>query len=91
MTKITWRKPARCETAACVEIAITANGDVLVRDSKNPDGPHLTWPAADWKAFCNNVRHGWTPTQVTFAPLNFSPAELAALTDDIRHPQPVDA
>lgn len=89
MTQIVWRKP--CSAASnCVEVAIDG-GNILIRDSKTTDGPQLTWPAADWKAFCHHIRHGWTPAKSTFAPLDFSPAELDALADDIRHPQPVAA
>lgn len=90
MTSLKWRRS--CSAASnCVEVAITANGDILIRDSKHPDGTKLTWPAAEWKAFRYNIRHGWTPTEATFAPLHFSPAELEALADDIRNPQPVPA
>jgi hypothetical protein len=38
------------EDAACVEIAITPAA-VLVRDSKNTHGPHLTLRPAAWADF----------------------------------------
>jgi hypothetical protein len=34
----------------CVEVA-TAPEAILVRDSKDPDGPHLTLTPAAWTAF----------------------------------------
>lgn len=34
----------------CVEVRITGTR-VGVRDSKNPDGPHLTLPTSAWTAF----------------------------------------
>ncbi|ATE57281.1 DUF397 domain-containing protein [Actinosynnema pretiosum] len=43
-----WRKSSRSNAAAnCVEVARTPNG-VLVRDSKNPNGPVLRFSAAAW-------------------------------------------
>jgi hypothetical protein len=34
----------------CVEVAL-ADGKVLVRDSKNPSGPVLEYPAEVWRNF----------------------------------------
>ncbi|MFC8450834.1 DUF397 domain-containing protein [Kitasatospora sp. NPDC057223] len=36
-------------------------GLVPVRDSKNPDGPALVFPAAAWQAFVTGVRAGDFP------------------------------
>ena len=30
-------------------------GAVLVRDSKDPDGPRLRFTAAEWRAFCRTL------------------------------------
>ncbi|WP_406477558.1 DUF397 domain-containing protein [Streptomyces platensis] len=38
------------EGGECVEVA-TAPGTVLIRDSKNPDGPRLTIAPTTWAAF----------------------------------------
>lgn len=35
----------------CIEMALGISGLVPVRDSKNPDGPTLVFPAADWSTF----------------------------------------
>ena len=38
------------EGAECVEVA-TASDTILIRDSKNPDGPRLTIAPTTWAAF----------------------------------------
>ncbi|MGX1972840.1 DUF397 domain-containing protein [Streptomyces kronopolitis] len=47
-----WHKSSHStdEGAQCVEVA-TASDSVLVRDSKNPDGPRLTIAPTTWAAF----------------------------------------
>jgi Domain of unknown function (DUF397) len=35
----------------CVQVAPAVDRRVLVRDSKNPDGPALTVPTPAWRAF----------------------------------------
>ncbi|GAA1937761.1 DUF397 domain-containing protein [Kitasatospora viridis] len=39
----------------CIEVA-TAAGAVATRDSKDPDGPALTFPAVEWLGFIENVK-----------------------------------
>lgn len=41
----------------CVEVALTADG-VLVRHSKDTDGPVLTYTRAEWAAFLAGVVRG---------------------------------
>ncbi|MGH3391589.1 MAG: DUF397 domain-containing protein [Actinomadura sp.] len=52
-----WRKSSRSgtEQSTCVEVAELA-GHIGVRDSKDPDGPKLTFDAADWRAFTRQIR-----------------------------------
>lgn len=46
-----WRKAQRSmNNGDCVEVAL-ADGKVLVRDSKNPSGPVLEYPAGAWRNF----------------------------------------
>ncbi|WP_433259872.1 DUF397 domain-containing protein [Actinosynnema sp. CS-041913] len=47
-----WRKSSYSAGAqsSCVEVAPTRAG-VVVRDSKNPDGPVIDYPATHWRAF----------------------------------------
>jgi len=45
-----WRRSTRCGSTACVEVAQHTDR-YLVRDSKNPDGPVLTFTQTEWIAF----------------------------------------
>lgn len=42
----------------CVEVATPHQGAVLVRDSKNQDGPVLAFTPDEWTAFLAGVRAG---------------------------------
>ena len=54
-----WRKAsASMSNGQCVEVASGGSGDVLVRDSKNPTGPVLAFPAAAWAEFTDAVKRG---------------------------------
>ncbi|TDC57209.1 DUF397 domain-containing protein [Micromonospora sp. KC207] len=48
-----WRKPTRSGTSGgdCVEVADNLPGTVAVRDSKDQEGPALTFALGAWKAF----------------------------------------
>jgi hypothetical protein len=52
-----WRKSNRSsgQGGQCVELA-GLPGVVAVRDSKNPDGPKLTFAAHEWAAFVADVK-----------------------------------
>lgn len=51
-----WRKSTRSGTAGdCVEARLD-NGNVQVRDSKDPSGPRLTFTTAEWEAFIGGVK-----------------------------------
>lgn len=54
---MTWRKSSYSSNGNCVEAAKTAGG-VVVRDSKVPGGPRLTFTAAEWAAFLAGVKAG---------------------------------
>jgi hypothetical protein len=50
-----WRKARACGNSACVEFALV--GEMrLVRDSKNPDGPWLTFDGPGWSAFVGALK-----------------------------------
>jgi hypothetical protein len=52
-----WRRSSRCDAGQCVEAARVDDG-VVVRDSKNPDGPILRFTNDEWTAFVAGVRYG---------------------------------
>jgi hypothetical protein len=53
-----WRKSSFCGSSACVEVATTSDGGVLVRDSKHPGGAVLEFTESEWVAFTAAVRAG---------------------------------
>ncbi|MEJ3742909.1 DUF397 domain-containing protein [Actinomycetes bacterium KLBMP 9797] len=50
-----WLRSTYCTENACVEVAFDG---VVVRDSKNPDGPALRFTYSEWAAFLAGVRDG---------------------------------
>lgn len=50
-----WRVSSYCQYGSCVAVRRTA-ADVQVRDSKDPDGPVLTFTHREWKDFLAGVR-----------------------------------
>jgi len=53
-----WRRSSRCgEQSACVLVA-DINGQVGVRDSKDPDGPVLLFAPAEWLSFLAAAKAG---------------------------------
>ncbi|WJK34333.1 DUF397 domain-containing protein [Solwaraspora sp. WMMA2065] len=52
-----WRKSSRsgASDSNCVEVATLAGGTIGVRDSKDPHGPALLFPAGVWTAFLTTV------------------------------------
>ncbi|WP_327682379.1 DUF397 domain-containing protein [Kitasatospora sp. NBC_00458] len=55
--EIAWHKSSYStnEGAECIEVAETTAA-VLVRDSKDKSGPHLTFSPAAWQAFVSFAR-----------------------------------
>jgi uncharacterized protein DUF397 len=52
-----WRTSARSQDTNCVEVAY-ADGEVLVRDTKNREGPTLCVAVPDWLDFIAAVKDG---------------------------------
>lgn len=52
-----WRKSTRSNPGECVEINM-ADGRVHVRDSKDREGPMLTFTYGEWRAFLAGVHGG---------------------------------
>jgi hypothetical protein len=53
-----WRKSTRCESGACVEVALTVDQLVAIRNSTDPDGPVLTFSKDAWNAFMKDIQGG---------------------------------
>lgn len=53
--EVNWRKA--CADKSCVEVA-AAGDEILVRDSKDPDGTVLRFTLDEWTAFTAGVRAG---------------------------------
>ncbi|MFB7122336.1 DUF397 domain-containing protein [Kitasatospora sp. NPDC056273] len=60
---IAWRKSSYSgdNGGNCIEVAPGFPGLVPVRDSKDPQGPALVFPASAWEAFVAAVREGDFP------------------------------
>ena len=61
-----WTKSVYSNDNGCVEIAYV-DGQVAIRDSKNPGGPKLVFTPMEWTAFVNGVR------DALFKPANKEP------------------
>ncbi|MBV7699012.1 DUF397 domain-containing protein [Streptomyces sp. TRM70350] len=55
---VAWRKSSYSDGqgADCVEVADNLPGVTPVRDSKNPEGPALVFPAPAWAAFVTALK-----------------------------------
>jgi hypothetical protein len=60
LDNVIWRKSSYSGSngGACVDVADNLPGIVAVRDSKDPDGPALTFAPSDWRAFTACVKRG---------------------------------
>jgi hypothetical protein len=57
-SKLVWTKSSYCESSGCIEVAKLQNGDVLLRDSKQADGPVLQYTPQEWRAFLDGAKDG---------------------------------
>ena len=59
MSRDLWRKSRHSANAGnCVEVAGNLAGVVMVRDSKEPDGPMLVFSPQAWNAFARRAKRG---------------------------------
>ncbi|MGY5129494.1 DUF397 domain-containing protein [Streptomyces nigrescens] len=58
LSKAHWLKSSRSngDGGYCVEVADDLPGIVPVRDSKDPHGPAIVFPAATWSSFVSAVK-----------------------------------
>jgi hypothetical protein len=61
MEVMNWRRASFSSSNGqnCVEVA-NLPGEVAVRDSKDPDGPKLTFAPEMWRTFTSDVKAGRT-------------------------------
>jgi hypothetical protein len=58
-----WRKSSySAQASECVETRHVTRGGMAVRDSKDPSGPVLVFPADAWSTFVTAVKTGDLPT-----------------------------
>lgn len=61
---LTWVKSSYSgNNGNCVEAAVLPDGARATRDSKDPHGPALVFPAAEWTAFLAAVIAGELPAE----------------------------
>jgi hypothetical protein len=56
--EVAFRRSSYCGGGECVEVGADLDNGVVVRDSKDPDGPRLTFAAASWSAFLAGAKTG---------------------------------
>lgn len=57
LSRAHWRKSSHSsQDGNCVEIATNLPGTIAVRDSKNPNGPTLTFTPTQWQTFTTSTR-----------------------------------
>ncbi len=57
--RLDWRKATASQANGnCVEVAPVHGAGVLVRDSKDPEGPSLHFTPAEWSAFIEGANSG---------------------------------
>jgi len=54
---VQWRKSSFSDGGGCVEIA-RLSSSLLVRDSKDPDGPRLAFSLPGWAELMTRIRRG---------------------------------
>jgi len=56
--EVQWRKSQLSSTnGSCVEVGVTPE-EILVRDSKDPSGPVLSYTRDEWLAFLDGAKKG---------------------------------
>ena len=54
-SSLRWKKSTKSGQNNCVEVTQARDGRVLVRDSKNPDGPVLAFSIESWQDFITAI------------------------------------
>jgi hypothetical protein len=57
--EVGWRTSSFCGTGTCVEVGGEGDGNVMVRDAKDPHRRvTLTFGPGEWQAFLGGIRNG---------------------------------
>ncbi|MFE7559447.1 DUF397 domain-containing protein [Kitasatospora sp. NPDC057500] len=63
LSGVSWIKSSYSTNGGeCVEVSASFSGAVPVRDSKDPSGAALVFPASAWRSFVAAVQAGEFPT-----------------------------
>jgi hypothetical protein len=54
---VPWYKAGRSGSDNCVEVA-AIDGMIVIRNSREPDGPTLEYTRDEWRAFVDGARDG---------------------------------
>lgn len=57
MGELNWRVALMCDGGACIRVAPQGN-QIIIGDSKKPNGPVLTYTRSEWHAFVDGIRKG---------------------------------
>jgi hypothetical protein len=62
ITDLNWRKSSYSGNggSSCIEVA--SDGAVMVRDTKDADGPKLAFSTAAWRRFADEVKRSLAPS-----------------------------
>lgn len=58
ISDVVWERCAPDDGTPCVEIAYFGEGNVAMRDSREPEGPILRFTPGEWNAFVLGVQDG---------------------------------
>jgi hypothetical protein len=58
---LSWRVARKCDGGSCIQVARSTDRSaetIVIGDSKNPDGPVLSYSRDEWTAFVEGVQRG---------------------------------
>lgn len=54
---VVWRKSTFCSSNSCVEVGLV-DSQIIIRNSRDVDGPVVRFTEAEWTAFLDGARRG---------------------------------